>query len=44
MVPSYATTGALVYEAILMLGGMEQLDWSDNAYLCSSKIFYKKEK
>ena len=30
MVPSYATAGALVYVAILMLGGMQQLDWSDN--------------
>lgn len=30
MVPSYATAGALVYVAILMLGGMERLDWSDN--------------
>ena len=30
IVPSYATAGALIYVAILMLGGMEKLDWSDN--------------
>ena len=29
MVPAYATAGALIYVAILMLGGMEALDWSD---------------
>ena len=34
MVPSYATAGALVYVAILMLGGMEKLDWSDNTDYC----------
>jgi AGZA family xanthine/uracil permease-like MFS transporter len=38
MVPSYATAGALVYVAILMLGGMERLDWSDNAELLPALI------
>jgi AGZA family xanthine/uracil permease-like MFS transporter len=31
MVPAYATAGALIYVAILMLGGMESLDWSDTS-------------
>ena len=38
MVPSYATAGALVYVAILMLGGMEKLDWSDNTELLPALI------
>ena len=38
MVPSYATAGALVYVAILMLGGMELLDWSDNTELLPALI------
>ena len=38
MVPSYATAGALIYVAILMLGGMERLDWSDNAELLPALI------
>ena len=29
MVPAYATSGALIYVSILMLSGMEKLDWSD---------------
>ena len=29
VVPAYATAGALIYVAILMLCGMEALDWSD---------------
>ncbi len=28
IIPDYATAGALVYVAILMLGGMEKLNWS----------------
>jgi len=28
IIPVYATSGALIYVAILMLGGMEKLDWS----------------
>ena len=38
MVPSYATSGALVYVSILMLGGMEKLDWSDNTELLPALI------
>tara|TARA_B100000902_G_scaffold392259_1_gene444382 strand:- start:449 stop:1750 length:1302 start_codon:yes stop_codon:yes gene_type:complete len=38
MVPSYATAGALVYVAILMLGGMEKLEWSDNTELLPALI------
>ena len=38
MVPSYATAGALVYVAILMLGGMERLDWSENSELLPALI------
>ena len=38
MVPIYATSGALVYVAILMLGGMERLDWSDNTELLPALI------
>jgi len=28
IIPAYATAGALIYVAILMLGGMEKLNWS----------------
>ena len=28
IIPTYATAGALIYVAILMLGGMERLNWS----------------
>jgi AGZA family xanthine/uracil permease-like MFS transporter len=38
MVPSYATAGALVYVAILMLAGMEKLNWSDNTELIPALI------
>jgi AGZA family xanthine/uracil permease-like MFS transporter len=38
MVPNYATAGALVYVAILMLGGIERLNWSDNTELLPSLI------
>jgi AGZA family xanthine/uracil permease-like MFS transporter len=38
MVPSYATAGALIYVAILMLGGMERLNWSDNTELLPALI------
>ncbi len=38
IVPAYATSGALVYVAILMLGGLEKLDWSDTAELVPSLI------
>ena len=36
--PAYATAGALIYVAILMLGGMEKLDWSDTTELVPSLI------
>ena len=29
MIPTYATSGALIYVAILMLSSMEELNWSD---------------
>ena len=38
MVPSYATAGALIYVAILMLSGMERLDWSDKSELLPALI------
>ena len=38
IVPGYATSGALVYVAILMLGGMEKLEWSDNSELLPALI------
>ncbi len=38
MVPAYATAGALIYVAILMLGGMEKLNWSDNTELLPALI------
>ena len=38
MVPAFATAGALIYVAILMLGGMERLDWSDNTELLPALI------
>ena len=38
IVPAYATSGALIYVAILMLGGMEKLDWRDTTELVPSLI------
>ena len=38
MVPSYATAGALIYVAILMLSGIEKLNWSDNSELLPALI------
>ena len=38
IVPAYATAGALIYVAILMLGGMEKLDWSDITELLPALI------
>ena len=38
VVPSYATSGALVYVALLMLGGMEKLEWADNTELLPALI------
>ena len=33
MVPAFATAGALVYVALLMLSGMRELDWDDSTEL-----------
>lgn len=38
IVPAYATAGALVYVAILMLGGLEKLEWSNKTELIPSLI------
>ena len=38
MVPAYATSGALIYVSILMLSGMEKLDWSDFSELLPALI------
>mgnify|MGYP001228520551 CR=1 FL=1 len=38
MIPSYATAGALVFVALLMVAGMERLDWSDNSELIPALI------
>jgi AGZA family xanthine/uracil permease-like MFS transporter len=38
MIPSYATAGALIYVSILMLGGMENLEWSDKTELLPALI------
>ncbi len=38
LVPSYATSGALIYVAILMLSGMEKIDWSDSSELIPALI------
>ena len=38
IVPAYATSGALIYVAILMLSGMEKLDWSDLSELLPALI------
>ena len=37
-VPAYATAGALIYVAILMLSGMERLDWDDQSELLPALI------
>jgi AGZA family xanthine/uracil permease-like MFS transporter len=38
IVPSYATSGALIYVAMLMLSEMEKLNWSDNTELLPALI------
>ncbi len=38
IVPAYATAGALIYVAILMLGGMDRLNWSDSTELLPALI------
>jgi AGZA family xanthine/uracil permease-like MFS transporter len=37
-VPAYATAGALIYVAILMLSGMEKLNWDDQSELLPALI------
>ena len=38
MVPSYATAGVLIYVAIIMLGDVERLDWSDSTEILPALI------
>ena len=38
IVPSYATAGALIYVSILMMSGMEKLNWSDPTELLPALI------
>ena len=38
MIPNYATAGALIYISILMMSGIEKLDWSDNTELLPALI------
>ena len=38
IIPAYATAGALVYVAILMLSGMERLNWQDSSELLPALI------
>ena len=37
-VPAYATSGALIYGAILMLSGMEKLNWDDQSELLPALV------
>jgi len=37
-VPAYATAGALIYVAILMLSGMEKLNWNDQSQLLPALV------
>jgi AGZA family xanthine/uracil permease-like MFS transporter len=38
IIPAHATSGALIYVAILMLGGMERLNWSDTSELLPALV------
>ena len=38
IIPAYATAGALIYVAILMLSGMEKLNWSSTAELLPALV------
>jgi len=38
VIPTYATAGALIYVAILMLSGMESLNWEDRSELLPALI------
>ena len=38
MIPAHATAGALIYVAILMMSGMEKLNWSDSSELLPALV------
>jgi len=38
VIPPYATAGALIYVAILMLSGMEKLNWNSNTELLPALV------
>tara|TARA_B100000989_G_scaffold33284_1_gene21277 strand:- start:3 stop:1178 length:1176 start_codon:yes stop_codon:yes gene_type:complete len=38
IIPAHATSGALIYVAILMMSGMEKLNWSDSSELLPALI------
>ena len=38
IIPAYATAGALIYVAMIMLGGLEKLEWSDQSELIPALI------
>ncbi len=38
VIPAYATSGALIYVAILMLSGMESLNWEDKSELLPALV------
>ena len=38
IVPAYATAGALIYVSILMMSGMEKLNWSDTTELLPALV------
>ena len=38
MVPAFATSGALIYVALMMMGGMQQLSWSEPTELLPALI------
>ena len=38
IVPAYATAGALIYVSILMMSGMEKLNWSDSTELLPALV------
>ena len=38
IVPSYATSGALIYVSFLILSGLQKLDWTDLSELIPSLI------
>ena len=38
IIPAHATSGALIYVAILMLSGMEKLNWTDTSELLPALV------